>query len=229
MNCLLMSNCPWANTERCNSMCYIYAEFDYLLNNSNIPEGHKTFNEPINPTRDDYQSFVTLREIKTDIANFVEDGRFLYIWSHNTGNYKTTWAMKMVKTFLAVVSVGNNFQDRAWVEYIPTFLLLAKNFEDKETRQEHIHRAMTNDLVVLDDIGAVQNTNYDLTNLSSIIDYRYSNNLATIFTSNVSPVDLASVMGARLCDRITSDIVINLVGASRRSSTKTYTRGRKNS
>ena len=88
---------------------------------------------------------------------------------------------------------------------------------------------MTNDLVVLDDIGAVQNTNYDLTNLSSIIDYRYSNNLATIFTSNVSPVDLANVMGARLCDRITSDIVINLVGASRRSSTKTYTRGRKNS
>lgn len=224
MNCLLAPNCPWSDSKRCNSTCFIKAEFDYLMENSNIPDGHKTFNEPIMPTNDDYEAFVTLRNIKQDIATFVSEGRFLYLWSNNTGNYKTTWAMKMVKTYLAVIAIGNNFRDRAWVEYIPTFLLLSKNFEEVETRQYHIDRAMSNDLVVLDDIGAVQNTNYDITNLSSIIDYRYSNRLATIFTGNVSPNDLAKSLGARLCDRITSDIVINLVGASRRKSTKTYHR-----
>lgn len=228
MECLLAQKCPWYKTAKCSSTCYIRAEFNYLIENSNIPDGHKTFNEPIMPTSDDYESFVTLRDIKQDISNFVADGRFLYLWSNNTGNYKTTWAMKMLKTYLAVSAIGNNFKDRAWVEYIPTFILLTKNFEDVETKQYHINRAMTNDLVVLDDIGAVQSSNYDITNLSSIIDYRYANSLATIFTGNISPEGLSKLLGVRLCDRITSDIVINLVGASRRNSTKEYVRGKRN-
>jgi DNA replication protein DnaC len=117
---------------------------------------------------------------------------------------------------------GNGFKDRGWFEYIPSFLLLAKNFEDKEKRQEHINNLLNRDLVVLDDIGAVRNTQYDITVLSDIINTRYSKRLATIFTSNVAPTDLD--IDQRLVNRLESDIVIEIKGKSRRESTSTYKR-----
>ena len=81
---------------------------------------------------------------------------------------------------------------------------------------------MTRDLVVIDDIGAVRNTQYDITILSDVINTRYSSNLATIFTSNVEPSNLA--IDERLINRMESDMVIEIKGKSHRESTSTYRR-----
>ena len=83
---------------------------------------------------------------------------------------------------------------------------------------------MKRDLVILDDIGAVQNSNYDISTLSNIIDYRYSNGLATIITGNIEPAKLESSIGVRLADRVLSDIAIEFKGGSNRTYTNTYTR-----
>ena len=83
---------------------------------------------------------------------------------------------------------------------------------------------MNRELVVIDDLGAVQGSQYDLTNLSALIDKRYSSGLATIYTSNLSVDNLDSCIGSRLADRVASDIVIELKGTSRRSYTNTYTK-----
>ena len=61
-----------------------------------------------------------------------------------------------------------------------------------------------------------------MTILSSIIDCRYSHKKATLFTSNLSVEQLAQSVGARLADRIASDIVIELKGSSRREYTSEY-------
>lgn len=224
MNCYFTQQCPYRLTK-CSNHCNLMLEFNYLMDNSNIPDGFKSIGQKIYPEEIDLEAFSTLNEIKLDIEHFVEDGRFLYLWSSHTGNYKTTWAMKLLKTYLAMVALGNNFRDRAWVEYVPSFLLASKNFDDKEERIQHIERATYSDLVILDDVGAVQNSSYDITILSSVIDYRYSHKLSTIFTSNLSVTALNNSVGARITDRMASDIVIEFCGGSRRISTNKYVRG----
>lgn len=183
-------------------------------------------NTTLYPDDKDYEAFKTLATIKQDIESFVSDGRFLYIWSSICGNSKTTWATKLLKTYLAVKCVGNNFADRGWFEYVPSFLLLAKEFESPDERKEHIDNTMKRDLVILDDIGAVQNSNYDVSTLSNIIDYRYSNGLATIITGNIPPSDLSRSISVRLADRVLSDVAIEFKGGSNRTFTNTYIKRR---
>lgn len=216
-DCILKDKCPL----KCSPSCTIQPELYYLLENSNIP---KRYIKPktLHPIPTDYDVFCVLRDIQEDIEVFVQEGRILYLWGNSGGNGKTTFACKILKTYLLMKCMGNGFKDLAWFEYTPSFLLLAKNFEDKETRQEHINNLATRDLVVIDDIGAIRNTQYDIAVLSDIINTRYSKGLATIYTSNLSPDDLQ--IDERLKDRMASDIVLEIKGDSHRNSTSSYQR-----
>lgn len=227
-DCWFKGKCPREKRIGCDSACVIQSEFAYLLNTSNLPkELMKT--TPLQPDTRDLPAFYTLSDIQKDAENFVTDGRFLYLWSLNLGNGKTSFAAKIAKTYMAMKCIGNNYRDRVWFEYVPTFLLMSKDFANKDERQEHIKNSMKRELLILDDIGAVQNTSYDISTLSSLIDYRYSNGLATIFTSNISPEMLATNIGSRLADRVLSDVCLELVGASRRDHDNKYVsrRGKK--
>lgn len=220
-DCIFKGSCPRQDRLGCNIDCPIQPEFYYLLNSSNIPNQYKKA-ITLYPSSADVDTFNTLAEIKSDIENFVKDGRFLYLWGEELGTGKSSWLCKIMKTYLAVVCIGNAFKDRAWFEYIPSFLLLAKDFENEE-RKLHIEALLKRDLVILDDIGAVYNTQYDITVLSDIINTRYSNGLATMFTSNVNPAKLDKSL-VRLTDRMCSDIVLEIRGKGRRKSVSTYKR-----
>ena len=153
----------------------------------------------------------------------VDNPSHLYLTDNMIVTHNTEWACKLLKTYLAVICIGNGFKDRARFIYVPSLLLLAKEFND-DSRQTTLDMLNTLDLVILDDIGAVQNSNYDLTILSDIIDTRYRNGLSTVYTSNLSPTSLEQSIGSRLKDRICSDIVIELKGSSHRRGTNTYKR-----
>ena len=216
-DCILKGKCP----KECSPSCTIQPELYYLLDSSNIPEAYKR-PKVLRPEQRDVEVFFVLRAIQEDIEMFVQEGRILYLWGTNVGNGKTEMACKIMKTYLLMKCFGNGFKDRAWFEYVPSFLLLAKDFENKEKRQEHINNLTTRDLVILDDVGAIRNTQYDIAVLSDIINTRYSKGLATIYTSNLSPNDLQ--IDERLKDRIASDIVLEIQGDSHRESTNTYKR-----
>lgn len=152
----------------------------------------------------------------------VDNPSHLYITDDMIVTHNTSWVCKIMKTYLAYICIGNTFKDRAWFEYIPSFLLLAKDFESGE-RKEHIEALANRDLVILDDIGAVYNTQYDIVVLSDIINTRYSNGLATIITSNISPSDMGKSL-SRIADRMCSDIVLELRGSGRRQYVSKYKR-----
>lgn len=220
--CWFKNNCPREINIGCNELCPIRSEFDYLLNTSNIPDEFKK-SVTLYPEQCDLKSFETLAEIKMDMELFVEQGRILYLWSYITGQGKTSWACKLLKTYLALKCYGNCYQDLAWFEYVPSFMLMAKEFKNEE-RIEHIKNLSERPLCIIDDIGAVNPSNYDMSVLSSIIDNRYSKGLSTIYTSNVDEHGLEKLLGARLADRILSDIVIEFRGLGRRQSTSEYKR-----
>ena len=224
--CWFNGSCHLEKTKGCNKFCAMRREFDYLLFASEVPDKFKSYDKILlTPSDEDVDVFYTLNDIKTDIDTFVDEGRFLYIWGYNAGSGKSSWAIKIMLTYLAMKSLGNGFNPNiAYFVYVPSFLANAKNFDDNEKRQEVIQKALSVNLLILDDIGAIQLSKYDDSVLADVIDSRYRNKKATIFTSNLNQEELASKCGVRTADRILSDISLQIIGESRRASTNQYRR-----
>lgn len=220
-----MDNCVFSQvckTPNCEKLCTLRMEFDYLVDNSDVPIN---FRQPkkLYPEECDLEAFTTLDTIKKDIVRFVEDGRFLYLWSSATGVGKSQFVCKMIMTYLAMIANYNGFNENngALFCYVPELVLKTTDFKD-DNREAYLKALCERKLVIFDDIGAVSAGRFAETNLSSIIDMRYRNKLATIFTSNLTEQGLENVIGARMADRILSDIVINLKGSGRRTNTNLY-------
>ena len=218
-NCWFKANC----NKECNMACGTFNEFKYLLDNSGIPEMYK---EPkkLYPEKIDLEAFKTLAKIKSDIENFVDSNRQLYLWSKNCGNGKTAMTCKILLTYMALISTGNGFNldNGVYFCYVPDLITLTTSFENKD-RDTILRAIMTRKVVVLDDIGSANSkSDFVATTLSQIIDTRYRNNLATIYTSNLSEDELSNHYGSRIADRILSDISIELKGKGRRTTTHTY-------
>ena len=74
-------------------------------------------------------------------------------------------------------------------------------------------------LLFIDDIGAEKMTEWVAETFYLILNYRYNEMLPTIFTSNLSPSELAERIGDRIVSRIIgSSDVIKLDGEDRRLS-----------
>ena len=140
--CWYTSACGKYESPECNASCIRYMEMDFLMQNSGIPR-NKQYNVLLTPSKQDVQAFVTLKEIKDDIIAFVENGESVYIYSHNFGNGKTTWAIKLMQKYFDKVWAGNGFRCRGIFIHVPTFLTkikegISRKDEDFETLKSRL-------------------------------------------------------------------------------------------
>lgn len=205
-------------TNQCISSCPRFIEMEFLFENSGIPEG-KRFLEKLDGTYD-YDQYIRLQAIKDDILNFVNEGRNLYITSSNTGNGKTTWALKLLMKYFDEVWAGNGLRVRGLYVHVPRLLIELKNFQSPLS-EAYKKNLMDCDLVVWDDIAVSTVSTYDYSNLLMFLDARIMNNKSNIFTSNIlNPQDMSDVLGPRMASRVfnTSEIII-FKGKDRRHDT----------
>lgn len=216
--CWYTSACGKYESPECNASCIRYMEMDFLMQNSGIPR-NKQYSVLLTPSKQDVQAFVTLKEIKNDIIAFVENGESVYIYSHNFGNGKTTWAIKLMQKYFDDVWAGNGFRCRGIFIHVPTFLTkikegISRKDEDFETLKS---RLMTVDLVIWDDIAATKLGDFDHANLLTYIDQRKLNQLSNIYTGNLDQDELQEALGNRLASRVWNDSIrVKFVGADRR-------------
>lgn len=216
--CWYTSVCGKYGSPECNAGCIRYMEMDFLMQNSGIPR-NKQYSVLLTPSKEDVQAFVTLKEIKDDIITFVENGESVYIYSHNFGNGKTTWAIKLMQKYFDKVWAGNGFRCRGIFIHVPTFLTkikegISRKDEDFETLKS---RLMTVDLVIWDDIAATKLGDFDHANLLTYIDQRKLNQLSNIYTGNLDRDELQEALGNRLASRVWNDSIrVKFVGADRR-------------
>lgn len=157
----------------------------------------------------DKNAFHRLAEIRKNIVEFVEQGKNLYICSKWTGNGKTSWAIKMLHTYFHYTAIGNYDNLKGMFINTTELLLQLKDFNNPLPKS-YIDKLKTVDLVIWDDIAVSGMSNYDFSQLYSIIDKRILAEKSNIFTSNQPTVEgFASNMGNRLASRIyyTSEIV----------------------
>lgn len=218
VKCWYTSACGKWGTAECNASCIRYMEMDFLMQNSGIPR-NRQYAVLLTPSKKDVQAFVTLKEIKEDILNFVQNGESVYIYSDNFGNGKTTWAIKLMQKYFDDIWAGNGFRCRGIFIHVPTFLTkikegISRKDEDFETLKS---RLMSVDLVIWDDIAATKLGDFDHANLLTYIDQRKLNQLSNIYTGNLPQEGLQDALGNRLSSRVWNDSTpVRFIGADRR-------------
>ena len=179
---------------------------DTYLSNSQIP---KRYLEDIQliPSIIDEDVFLELKDIKDNIKQFVDKGNNLLIYSSNVGNGKTTLSTKMIKEYINSVS-NIKFKNNCPALFInvTNFLNEKKLAITDSSLQSKVYdteqKILSANLVVFDDIGVKNISDYDLGALYYWIDYRTNNLKSCIYTSNLQPSSLKRVLDDRLYSRI---------------------------
>ena len=195
--------------------CIRYAEMDYLIKSSGIPKNRQ---RPISLEAGvDYDAFCKLSDIKDDIYNLVDTDFNLYICSKETGNGKTSWAIKILLKYFDSIWAGNGFRVRGYFQHVPTLLTTLKDFSKSHDVLKHTLE--TADIVVWDDIASAKLSDYDIQQLLIIIDARIMDCKLNIYTGNLTSYEaLEKAVGSRLASRIWNcSEIITLRGRDRRN------------
>lgn len=191
--------------------CSVFFQMKYQMTHSGLPEAKQ---RPIalyltDDNSGDENAFKRLAEIRKNIVDFVQQGKNLYICSKWTGNGKTSWAIKMLHTYFHHTAVGNYDNLKGMFVSTTELLLQLKDFNNPVSKT-YLDNLKNVDLVIWDDIAVSGMSQYDFTQLYTIIDKRILSEKSNIFTSNQPDVEgFAKMMGNRLASRIyyTSEIV----------------------
>lgn len=212
--------------DRCNhidcgsSFCVKKYKLDFLYDKALIPENQRQyFVMYLDKERKDKSSYDALKDIENNIVDFVNNGKNVYIYSKVCGNGKSSWSLKLAQAYIDKIWSKCKLECKVLFISVPKYLLALKdNITEKSEYISHIkENVLTCDLVIWDDISNKYGTEFELTNLLSIIDYRLSNNKANIYTSNISPDNLKQYMGDRLTSRIANfSLTVKFEGGDKR-------------
>jgi DNA replication protein DnaC len=150
----------------------------------------------------------------------------LYLYSESPGTGKTTTASAILNEWLTVHYIGSLTRNRqphqrpAYFLDINEWQSLYNGFnrsgipqeqaEEKAREYYRIERyAREAPFLVADDIGVRKATEGFRGDLHGIVNYRVTNELPTVYTSNIPMSELADVFDARLADRI-SDMCVEI-------------------
>lgn len=207
METQLNSNCWYKDVCKqptCQENCMIYTQLKWQMNNSGLPECKQA---PISlyitqNNKCDKPVFTILGDIRKNIVSFVQEGGNLCLTSKYTGNGKTSWAIKLLQTYLHYTAGGNYENLKGMFVSVPEFLLKLKDFNNPISNT-YKQRLQNVDLVVWDEVALTGVTPYDYNQLYVYIETRMMAGKANIFTCNYSTQEeLEQVLGSRLTSRI---------------------------
>lgn len=179
---------------------------DVYINNSQIPKRYLQETK-LEPSDADLKTFENLKYIQDNVKQFVNEGKNLLICSRSAGNGKTTWAVKIAKSYIDKVS------QFAFVNDTPVVFINVNNFlnekklaiNDKSmlSRLNKIEKTILSaKLVIFDDIADKTLSEYDMNTMYYWIDYRTANLKSCIFTSNQLPEQLKNTLNGKMYSRI---------------------------
>lgn len=220
MRCFAEAYCQKDRSE-CSELCGGYRVLRALYRLSRVPLTYR-YNIPLIPEDEDVGAFEELNDFKEHIVENVEAGKNLYIWGSNTGCGKTSWACKIMGHYFRKIAFSSGLENEGLYIYLPTFLEDLRNsyggggtmYEDFAEISEMVKNCK---LLIIDDIGAETVTEWVRERLVSLINTRVSGGLSTIYTSNLSPEDLADQLGERIGSRVMRcSQIVHISGNDRR-------------
>lgn len=233
-SCLLNRRCKSANTAICNRQCQHFVSIHGMSGKSgraglaNVPSDYRLVTIENSPARQSQPE--VYRNIdayaKTFSRQFDEGARIksLYLFSESPGTGKTTTAAALLNEYLTQHYIGSLQRSRQPLQ-LPVYFLdcnawqtdynLATMTNDESAMAQikaTIKRVQLVPFAVLDDIGVRSASEAFRSYVHAIINYRVSNGLPTIYTSNLSLEEMSNVFDARLYDRMRDQCAVLVFG-----------------
>lgn len=188
----------------CSDNCIRYKLMCSLFRQSQLPESCWVYRDLVAKPGQDVSKFLRLKEISTNIISFINSGASLYIYSHNCGNGKTSWAIRLMYSYFDKIWHKSCFDCRALFISVPKFLYDCKRSISQDVKgfEELCNQISEVDLVIWDDIGEIAVSGYEHQILFQYIDSRINAGKSNIYTSNKDKKELGEVLGDRLASRI---------------------------
>ena len=167
----------------------------------------------------DREQFLLLKQIENNIEEFVKEGNNLYLHSATCGNGKTEWSLRLIQAYFNATWHKCDLSCKALFINVPRFLLALKdNISNKSDYIEHIKQHILDvDLVVWDELGIKEATQFEHEHLLNLINTRIDYNKSNIYTSNLNSEELRERLGDRLYSRIVNmSTDITLYGKDKR-------------
>lgn len=189
--------------ENCTNNCIRFKLMSSLFRQSQLPESLWQY-KSLYCDSTDFAGFRRLTDISKEIDLFVNDGKNLYIYSHNSGNGKTSWAIRLMFSYFDKIWHKSCFDCKALFVNVPNFLYNCKRSISQEVKgfEELCNLIGTVDLVVWDDIAESNATSYEHQILLQYIDGRINAGKSNIYTSNKDLEELKISIGDRLASRV---------------------------
>lgn len=226
--CFVSDKCKKFKNGDCkledNIFCIKLFKLDYLYNEALMSEEQRKYTALyIDEDGTDRDQFLQLKQVEMNIEQFVNTGSSLYIYSHNCGNGKTAWSLRLLQSYFNAIWHKCDLNCKALFINVPRFLLnLKDSISNHNEYIEHIKSNILNaDMVVWDEIGTKAVTEFEHEHLLSLINARIDANKSQVFTSNLEPTQLREAVGERLYSRVVNlSTVIELRGSDKRGKIK---------
>ena len=200
--CYFESSCE-SKTDNCMKICHLYLQMDDMFERSYVPDVRRYFKLMSPQVKKDASVFKRLGEIKTNIREFVEAGKNLYIFSENYGNGKTTWALRILFTYFHSWWLTNCLTCRGVLVNVPEILFRFKTEKYEDSFKQYVRDIETCDLVVWDDISDVDLLDGDVCDfLTMLINKRTQSFKSNIYTSHLTKEDLMGELPPQIAHRI---------------------------
>lgn len=243
--CILNTFCKISRTDKCNNLCPHYIGIHGLsgdggrVKNSGMPKDYQLTvlnNSKVRTTQETaYKTIDTY--VKTFPRQFEEHSKrikSLFLFSESPGTGKTTTACAILNEWIVAHYLGSRARNiqplqtpgyfldvNEWQTLFNEFNRsnVPKDIAEPASREYYrrMAAAKTTPFVVCDDIGLRTATEAFRADLHSVINYRTTNALPTVFTSNLPIEEMAKVFDERLYDRMRDMCaVIHFEGRSHR-------------
>ena len=209
--CYLKDKCLKYKQGNCDKIDFCMKLFrtDYLLSQALLTDAQKAhINLYIDSDGTDKNIFLALKDCEKNINNLIKSGKNLYLYSSNTGCGKTSWALRLLQSYINSIWYKSDMCCKALFINIPRFLLALKscinpsNIDDINYVNHIKENILKADLVIWDEVGSKVGTQFELDNLLSMINLRIDSNKSNIYTSNLAPDELLDFVGPRIHSRI---------------------------
>ena len=187
----------------------------FILENSYLPK-YQWIEDKLSAGEDNH-AFKRLSAIRKDLIAFLNSSiNNLVICSENLGNGKTSWATKLMLTYIELqkgkldmvderLITTDNYDFCVFCQSVP-FLVEMKQFGNNKKSYEMYQRLCKTQLAIIDDLGAVPMSQYDYNIIYAIFEKRLFEGRPTIVTTNFANKESAEKeLGPRLVDRIWSN------------------------
>lgn len=178
---------------------------------ANIPSNNQRIIE-LRPIKANVEAFTKLNKVKSDINKFTSNGYNLFISEPGSTIISKQWAIKIMQSYINTIWAESELVSRTYIFYVPELVnMLMEKISDNSDDFTKLKKIIQDaDLLIWDFLPVTNLTQYQRSQLLTLLDERLNKNKSNIITSANNIDYIQNNLGTDFISRLDRFIHIEL-------------------